>query len=61
MLISIVTCCEKYKLKILIFLFFSSETVFSGVRHTKTLMAVFHDGSYQITKPWADNFLLELT
>ena len=49
MLININKHCDllwKIQIKIFDFLCFSSETVFSGVRHTKTLMAVFHDASY---------------
>ena len=37
----------KIQIKNFDFLCFSSETVFSGVRRTKTLMAVFHDASYR--------------
>ena len=49
MLIIINKHCDllwKIQIKIFDFLCFSSETVFSGVRHTKTLMAAFHDASY---------------
>ena len=35
----------KIQIKNFDFLCFSSETVFSGVHHTKTLMAVLHDAS----------------